>query len=387
MYCFKHRFLTIIVMAVVMLALVLSFTFIGCKKTQTISESKEAKTYEDIEKNFKGELNGLFLAGYDEASALDPFLKKYGINLKATYFGTFDEAFNKIKTSAPGTFDIVSTTNGYMQPWVAAGILEPLNLDLIPNWTKMSKVFQEFSFGVEDTTVKYNIPFTFGSAVCNYNSNFMEPIESWTELLDPKYKGKIAMVDDWQGQIMNTARITGYSKENWLLTPDELEAAKKFLIELKANSKAIAPTWGDLISMFLAQDVWVTNEGWEYLSITGAEEGIPIFHNIPKEGAFSWCDGIAIVKDAPNLDTAYGLVNQIISKEGQAAFGNTLGTGLVNQEALPDVDEKLVNLFPYDKIDEFLTKVAPIYQIPPKESGEFATQDDWIKTWEEVKLK
>jgi spermidine/putrescine-binding protein len=279
----------------------------GDKKADEMAEL--AGSYEELEEEFGGELNGLFLAGYDDEQALKPFLDKYGITLKSTYFGTFDEAFNKVKTSAPGTFDIISVNNGYVPIWTDADILEPLNIKLIPNWKNMFEFFQNTNFGVEGDKNKYVVPFTWGSAVCNYNSKFMDPINSWYDLLDPKYKGKIAMVDDYQGQIIMAAKVTGYKKANHLLTKEELDRAVDFLIELKANSKTIAPTWGDLISMFLAQDVWTTNEGWEYLSVTGQEENIPIYHNIPSEGAFSWCDTIAIVKDAPNIASAYGLLN------------------------------------------------------------------------------
>ena len=51
---------------------------------------------------------------------------------------------------------------------------------------------------------------------------------------------------------------------------------------------------------------------------------------------------------------------------------------------MPFLDEKTAKLYPYDKIEDVFKK-APVYSLPPRQSDTFATYDDWLSMWEEVK--
>jgi spermidine/putrescine transport system substrate-binding protein len=353
----------------------------------TAAETKApAKTYSDIEKNFGGELNALFLSGYGEEDAVKSFLQKYNVTLKSTYFATFDEAYNKIKTSPPGTYDLVSVNNAYVKNFAESGILEPIDTSLLPSWEGLYQPFKEITFGIENDTNKYVAPFTWGTNPLNYNSDFMDKPDSWMITLDPSVKNKVGIVDDFGTVIYLAAFLTG-AKNPSLLTQADMDKAKDLLRKLLANSDKIAASYGDLLTMFISKDVWTAFIGWEYFSIASQAENIPVELTIPKEGSFSWCDSIAIVKDAPNMDTAYGFVNQYISQEAEVFWGNFLATGIVREDALSGVDAKLVKFFPYENINKHLTEVAPMVSLPPLESSEFLTKADWEAAWNALKLE
>lgn len=343
------------------------------------------KSYADIEANFGGKINGLFLSGYGEADAFKIFLEKYNVELVANYFGTFDEAFSKLKTSPAGTFDVVSLNCAFVKQFADAGLLESLDLNLIPNWTNMYKHFQDVDFQVADGN-KYTVPFTWGTAPLHYNTDFMEKPDSWQILTDPAMKNKVGIVDDYISEIQVAAIATGHKGDINQLTQEELDMAIDFLRKVLANSDKIAASYGDLLTMYLSQDIWSTTVGWEYFSIASQAEGIPLELTVPKEGSFSWIDSLAIVKDAPNMDSAYGLVNQNISEDAQIFWGNFLATGVVNPTAVSGIDENLTRYFAYDTLDEYLANM-PIGYMPPTESDEFTTQQDWIDAWNSLKME
>jgi spermidine/putrescine transport system substrate-binding protein len=358
-------------------------------ETQAESASVETeaaqKTFADIEKNFGGKINGLFLSGYGEADAFKAFTEKYNVEVVANYFGTFDEAFTKIKTSPAGTFDVVSLNCAFVKQFADAGLLESLDLNLIPNWTGMYQHFQNVNFQVEGES-RYTVPFTWGTAPLHYNTEYMEMPDSWMILTDPALKNKVGIVDDYISEIQVAAIATGHKGDVNKLTQEDLDKAIDFLRKVLANSDKIAASYGDLITMYLAEDIWTTTVGWEYFSIASQNEGIPLELTVPSEGSFSWIDSLAVVKDAPNIDTAYGLVNQNISKDAQVFWGNFLATGVVNPDAVEGVDPSLTKYFPYDRLDDYLSTM-PLGYMPPTESDEFTTQQQWIDAWNSLKME
>jgi spermidine/putrescine-binding protein len=382
----KKQIVKLMTIFVVIAVCAISLSLSGCKAAAAEETTATAKTFEEIEKNFDGELNALFLSGYGEEDAVKSFLEKYGVTLKTTYFATFDEAFNKIKTSPAGTFDLVNVNNAFVKAWVEAGILEPLNTSLIPSWDGLFEPFKEMTFGVENDTNKYVAPFTWGTNPLNYNSEFMEKPDSWMAVLDPAVKNKVGIVDDYSNVIYHAALLTGAENPS-MLKQEDMDKALDLLRKLLANSDKLAAGYGDLLTMFISKDIWTAFIGWEYFSIASQAEGVPLELTIPSEGSFSWCDTIAIVKDAPNMDTAYGFVNQYISQEAEVFWGNFLATGIVREDALSGVDENLVKYFPYDNINKHLTEIAPMLSLPPTESDEYLTKADWEAAWNALKLE
>ena len=345
----------------------------------------ETKTYEDIEKNFGGEINGLFLGGYAENDAFQSFLDKYGVTLKQTYFTSFDEAFAKLKTSPPGSFDLVSITNCYIAEWAKAGVLEPIDTNLIPNWSNMYMPFQVNNYATADGNF-YGTPFTWGTCPLNYNTKYMEKPDSWYIFLDPALKNKVAIVDDPQ-VIYHAAYINGsYTGDPSRQTPEQLQETIGFLREILGNSNVIAAGFGDILSLFLSEEVWTSFMGWEYYTIGSQAEGIPVELTIPKEGSWSWVDTYCVVKGSENMDTVYGMLNQLISEEAQEFLGNFLAAGIINPQALDAVDPSFVAQFPYDDIDDYLTNVAPLFVMPAREMEEgFTNYQDWQDAWTALK--
>ena len=94
----------------------------------------------------EGELNVLAWPGYAESGKNDPeydwvtpFEEKTGCKANVKEFGTSDEA---VSLMAGGGYDVVSASGDATLRLIAAGDVEPVNTDLVPNYADIVAVPQ-----------------------------------------------------------------------------------------------------------------------------------------------------------------------------------------------------------------------------------------------------
>jgi spermidine/putrescine-binding protein len=132
-------------------------------------------------------------------------------------------------------------------------------------------------------------------------------------------------------------------------------------------------------------DAWISTGGWEAISMFAEQKGGDVRFVHPEEGDFAWTDSWCIPKDAPNVDTAYAYADHMISAEAQAIVAKNLSSGVVNEQAIDQLDEETAKIYPYDDLESVFEK-APNYDIPPREPAEgLTTLDDWNKAWERLR--
>ena len=103
----------------------------------------------------------------------------------------------------------------------------------------------------------------------------------------------------------------------------------------RSVKRAIAQptTAGELVDLYAAGEVWISNTWGGYQSSLLAEQGIQVTEFIPEEGAEGWMDSWMVVKDTPNRDCAYAYINMAISELGQCGVANVNGYSATNEVA------------------------------------------------------
>jgi spermidine/putrescine transport system substrate-binding protein len=324
-----------------------------------------------------GEVRTLVWQGYDDAAL---YAGMQGVTLKPGYLTQNEDVLTKARVGDQAQFDLMTIFQGYIDPLLELEAIQPIDPALLTNYSQLFPYFKEDEAFKRDGQL-YSVPFLWGTMQVNYNADEVDKPETFDDLMDPSLKGRIALNDDTYSAITQFARFAGAENPNHL-TPEELEETMALLDSFRPQVAGIAP--GPEVAGFLTRkDAVVALPDWTPTIITAKAAGINLQPTMP---ALSFVDGWLAVSGAGNLAAGYKLIDQAISVDSQAAAGEALGLGVVNEQAVAKLPQEMQDAWPYDSVDTLLAE-APAYPGVPVKSDEFATLQDWVKAWEEFKVK
>ncbi len=159
--------------------------------------------------------------------------------------------------------------------------------------------------------------------------------DSWSVMLDPKYKGRIALYNDGIG-FHPAAQVAGGGKVADI--PKNMKACWDFIGKLKAQKPLLGEdpdftNWFQKGEIDLACTI-VTNA-------RGAKKnGVKVAWTVPKEGAKMDTDALWVPKGLPANEVYWAkqYVNHALSKEAQQVWCDGLGLPGVNPNITPPAD-------------------------------------------------
>ena len=83
------------------------------------------------------EMNYIGWQGYDDPLVADNYLDKNGITLERTYIDSNPQLITKIQAGGKGHIDVATPYFGHVNLMLDADLLEPLDMDQIPNFKDM----------------------------------------------------------------------------------------------------------------------------------------------------------------------------------------------------------------------------------------------------------
>jgi spermidine/putrescine transport system substrate-binding protein len=228
--------------------------------------------------------------------SLDLFTKQTGIHVQyKEVINENDSFYGKIEPSlANGQstgYDIIVITNGiYLAKLIEANYLIPLDHSQLPNFEANAGPFiKNPSY---DPGNKYTAAWQSGLTGIGYNPKYVkEPIDSFQDLLNPKYKGKIGMFGD--NQDLPNLALLGIGVKPEDSTPADWQRAanvlkkQRPLVRKYYDQNYIGPlSKGDVwISMAWSGDIFQANL---------STPGLGLKFVAPKEGAVIWTDNMCI---------------------------------------------------------------------------------------------
>ncbi|MEO0015724.1 MAG: hypothetical protein RL589_205, partial [Actinomycetota bacterium] len=166
----------------------------GCSSSD--SESAGG-AYAGPVKDTPGTINVLAWPGYAEDGSTDPnvdwvtpFEKETGCTVNVKTYGTSDEAVQLMQS---GGYDVVSASGDASLRLIFGGDLQPVNLDLIPNYADVFDNLKDRPWNTIDGA-NYGVPHGRGANVLQYTIDKVKPApDSWSVVWEPNspLKGKI----------------------------------------------------------------------------------------------------------------------------------------------------------------------------------------------------
>jgi len=316
--------------------------------------------------------------GYDKP--LEAYLKQHNIALDSTYIGDSNQIISKLTSGGVGRNDLVTPNVTYVPLLVKLDTLAAVDESKVPNLKNVHPFFlRNPSIRIDGKL--YAVPYVWGGVPMMYDPAAMpSKPQSWADVLKPEFKGKVSMLDNLNN-IQLAARVVTDAKIPTRLTPEQLKAAVDFLIKVKAQTRVLATSYGDMADALARGEAVITFNGWEVVVKKAADKGKKIAYVYPKEGTFGWMDCYCIVKNAPNRDVAHGLANEALTAAVQLKAGNDELLGILNTDAIKQLPEDKRKLYPYDDLEGFSRSVGFFPVAPLEPEGGIATFDDWKKEY------
>ena len=241
---------------------------------------------------------------YIDPETITMFESETGIKVVYDEFETNEAMYPKIAAGA-AQYDVVCPSDYMVNKMMDKGLLQELDYSKLPNvkkniGTEYFKMADEF-----DPGNKYCVPYCWGTVGILYNKKMVdEPITSWAQLWDEKYKDNILMQDSVRDAFMVAEKKNGYSMNTTDKT--ELEKCKDDLITQKPLVQAyvIDEVRDKMIGGEAAIGVIYSGE-----AIYTQRENPDLVYVIPSEGTNLWIDGWVVPKDAPDYDNAMKFID------------------------------------------------------------------------------
>jgi spermidine/putrescine transport system substrate-binding protein len=272
---------------------------------------------------------------YIGETTLADFEKATGIEVKMDLFADNDELFAKLKAGNPG-YDVMVPTNDNLERMIKANMVMPLDRSKLPNFKNLDPVFQEAAF---DPGRKHSVPYLWGTVGIGYRKSKVEgTIDSWkTVFEDPKYAGRLALLDDAKIVIGSALKYIGQSLNT--TDPAALKKVEELLIAGKQNVKVFAKDNGQ--DLLASGDVDVTMEyNGDILQVMAEDDDLS--YVVPTEGAEMWQDCLAIPAGAPRPENAHAFINFIMDPEVEAGIAKTVQYATPNAEAKKLMDKEYI---------------------------------------------
>lgn len=307
------------------------------------------------------------------------FAEKYTPTLESVvdyiFFADDSEAYAKVQSGVEA--DLVHPCESYMGLYVENGLLQPIDTSRIEYWDDLHPKL--VALGNFDG-VQYFVPWDWGYESILVRTDLVEEVpDSWADLWDPQYAGKVMIWDNGQANYAMTALSLGYTDPWGSLSPEVIEEVKQRLIELKPNLLTYWTDYTQTYDMPASGEAWLTSTTWQDAYGNLVTQDIPAAYITPIEGRMGWNCGYGILKDATNLDVIYDFLNAASAPESAAGLGNNYMYGHANTKAVDVIDDYIVELMNLDDVDALFEKTV-FYQPLTEEQHTMI-----IEMWNEVK--
>lgn len=290
-------------------------------------------------------------SSYIAPNTISDFEKETGINVVYDVFDSNEVLEAKLLAGRSG-YDVVVPSNNFLAKQIRAGVFQPLDRSQLPNWNNLSPELLN-ALSPSDPGNLYAMPYLWGTIGFAYNVDKVKkalgddaPVNSWDLVFKPENMEKLQSCGvsflDSPTEMLPAALhylhlATGTQK------PDDIKQAEALFLSIRPNvsyfhsSKYIS----DLANGNICVAVGYSNDLFiAQARANEAKNGNKIEYVIPKEGAGSYFDMMAIPADAKNVKAAHLFLNYLmkpdvianITNEVSAANGNQAATAFVNDD-------------------------------------------------------
>jgi len=318
------------------------------------------------------------------------FEKQTGIKVVYDVFDSNETLEAKLLAGKSG-YDVVVPSNNFLAKQIKAGVYQELDKSKLTNWKNLDEDLLKAVGDASDPGNKHAFPYMWGSIGIGYNPEKVkaalgvDKIDSWDVVFKPENMEKlkscgVSFLDAPTEMIPAALHYLG--KPTASKDKADLKAAEELFLKVRPyiayfhSSKYIS----DMANGNICVAVGYSGD-LEQSKARAHEAGdkVKVDYVIPKEGAGTFYDMVAIPKDAENVDAAYQWMNFLMQPEIMAEITNAVRFPNGNKAATPLVDKDISgdpSIYPSDEVKKQLYAIS---DQPP------ATLRDITRSWTKIK--
>ncbi len=255
---------------------------------------------------------------YIDKGTVPAFEKATGIKVKYIEdINSNEEFFNKMQPllakGESGGRSIFVLADYMVSKMHKLGYLQELDKSGIPNVGKnLSSSLQHPPFDPERS---YTVPWQSGMTGLIVNTKAAPDVHSICDLFNPKYKGKVDMLNEVREAVPLTMKCEGVdpnkaTEADWMKAIEKLKAAAQSgqIRRFTGNDYARDLTSGDAVAVM----------GWSGDAVQLQEDNKNLEWRMPTEGCMLWSEDMVIPVGAPNPTAAEAWMNYVYEPTVQA---------------------------------------------------------------------
>ena len=266
----------------------------------------------------ESELNVYNWDAYIDDKTVGAFEAKYNVKVHYDKFPDAETMIAKIRSDGKGAgYDICYPTSVEIPSLAADGVIQTLNLGLIPNAKNLGAEWANPGYDPGNGTSMPYMWWTTG--YCWDGAKVKDDLTSWETLWDPAYRGKLSMLDDIREVFAVAAFRLG-------LDPNTTSDAD--LDKMVATLDEQKP----LVRTYTTDDIGVMAGGQALIAhawsgdVYQMKSDVPkIKYVIPKEGAVRGSDTMVVLSGAPHPVAANLWIDFNLDAQVSAANTNYIG--------------------------------------------------------------
>jgi putative spermidine/putrescine transport system substrate-binding protein len=297
----------------------------------------------------EGQVNVIAWGGYVEDGSTSPdldwvsgFEQETGCEVNVTIGNTSDEMFTLMQS---GNHDVVSASGDASNRLIAAGEVQPINLNLIPSYADVFEGLKNQPHNTVDG-VPYGVPHGRGANLLMWNTEQVMPApDSWSVVWDPaspwaeSVTGKVTAYDSPIYIADAAVYLMTHNPELGITNPYALDDTQFQAVTdlLRQQRPLIGRYWSlytDEIAAFQGGDSTVGTT-WQVTAnvLKDPAAPTPVEVTLPTEGSTGWSDTWMLSSKAQNPNCGYLFMNHIISPETNAQATEYYGEAPSNSKA------------------------------------------------------
>ena len=252
-------------------------------------------------------LNLFAWSEYIPQEVIDGFTKETGIKVNYETYDSNEAMITKLLQGST-RYDLIQPSEYAVENLIKRNMLEPLDASQLPNLKNLDPAFRNLPF---DPGQKFSVPYMAGTVGIVVNTDVVkDPITGFKDVFQPKFKGRIVVVDDSREIVSWAFNVLGIPIND--VTDDHL-----------AKARPLLQSWLPLIKVFDSENPkGPLISGDCDLGVVFSGDAAKLYEQnhkfkyvLPAEGAHQFVDSLCIPKGAHNKPAALAFINYILRPE------------------------------------------------------------------------